>query len=324
MTEGTMLLTIEVNKVTFKKDRFAIVKAALYGEAPGGDDQLPDWVTAKEFTVKGNFDGAVGPADIFDCEVKVERHPRYGPQFTAVTAQRSVAADERALASFLRGFPQVGKQRAKAIIKRFGGFEGVLAVLRDEPARLSEVDGITEERAEAIAWTYRSLSAQRAVLELGRRRRLPSWLVSRVLDRTTVEGTAERLEADPYRLMDYRVDFATVDALAREQWQMPRDDPRRLSAGAYVLLEAAASEGHVWSLLEDLLESEDYGMRRARKTVTLSGEELLDGFGRLAEEEAPRAQVVRDRWALTRLARAEERLAGRLRHLLHRTTHEAA
>lgn len=73
---------------------------------------------------------------------------------------------------------------------------------------------------------------------------IPLWLSHKVISYHGANAKAA-LEEDPYRLLSFTASWSTVDALARRQFHVPADDPRRLRAaieeGLYRLMD---KKGH--------------------------------------------------------------------------------
>ena len=129
-------------------------------------------------------------------------------------------------------------------MERFGG--ETLAVIEEEPERLSTVKGITSKRAMEISAAFRELPGLRRVMEFLARYELPVELAMR-LYRTYGADALPRLRADPYLLAGerYGVAFADVDEIALSMG-FGGDSPCRPEAAVLYELEHNLGNGHVF------------------------------------------------------------------------------
>lgn len=324
MGDDTILLTIEVARVTYAKNEWACVQATLDDRQPDEASELPSWLKhAAKVTVTGDF-GQVQPGDLFDVEGASVQHPRFGRQINATQVMVCARRDERALYSFLRKLPHIGPQRASLVIRQFGGADEVFHLLDNEPERLAEVKGISSERAVQAAEAFRALEGERDAWLLCRELALPSWLTSRILDRLGRRARAT-IYADPFYLMTCaHLSFRDCD-LVRTKLGIAEDDPRRLAAGALVVLQAAGQSGDCWSSEHHLFGGGvDYRVEKARQSVSMSDALLRQGLDVLQQpivvEDTvtlpPRAAKEDDRLYLAEVYDAEKTVCRRIRAML--------
>ena len=121
-----------------------------------------------------------------------------------------------------------------------------------EPERLSEVPGISREKARAIGEEFRLRVGMRQLMEFFTLHQLPAELAVRTY-KLYGESTVELLYDDPYLLMDEGLDapFGAVDRFAIELG-VAGDDPRRIRAGILFELNFNLTAGHSF-LPEDKL-----------------------------------------------------------------------
>ena len=157
----------------------------------------------------------VAPGEKLTADGLWVSHPSYGQQFAAETVERLMPETEEELISYLSSgiIKGVGPATAERLVERFGG--ETLAVIEEEPERLSTVKGITSKRAMEISAAFRELTGLRRVMEFLARYELPVELAMR-LYRTYGADALPRLRADPYLLAGerYGVAFADVDEIA--------------------------------------------------------------------------------------------------------------
>jgi exodeoxyribonuclease V alpha subunit len=182
--------------------------------------------------------------ELLRLEGGVETHPRYGARFRIQRATPALPRTRDGLERFLRSglVKGVGRRLARRIVEHFG--DGALDVLREDPARVSEVPGLGRKAAalvEALRSTRDHQDALVLLLGLGIGPRLAHaiWL-------TYGDRTATAVSRTPYRLITEveGVGFRTADHLARAQGLAP-DAPERLRAGIEEALREAMERGHV-------------------------------------------------------------------------------
>jgi exodeoxyribonuclease V alpha subunit len=170
-------------------------------------------------------------------------HPRYGPTFEAILYEQVTPTDVAGLVAFLTSerFAHVAPTAIERIIGAFGADAG--AAIESGVERLVAGAGVTEEEASAVhdAW-----QAGLAMARLVRLVEGAGWPMDAVRSAHARFGAdvVDVAREDPYLLLlAERVRFAHVDRLA-ERLGVPRDDPRRLVAGAVAAVRAARQDGH--------------------------------------------------------------------------------
>ena len=172
-------------------------------------------------------------------------HPKFGLQFK-VTSCTPVPPDTRQgvvlwMASRL---PDVGATRARALVDAFG--ETLWSIIETAPMRLTEVTGITEARALAIAAAYAEVSGEREHMVLLRNWGLTDSQVAKCIGTWgSLATVVEHVRADPFELAMV-VDgfgFLRADKVARKMG-IALDAPGRIRAAILYMLDVSAVEGH--------------------------------------------------------------------------------
>lgn len=181
-----------------------------------------------------------------------KEHDRYGPTFEATYYEQAEARTADGLTAFLTSdrFPGVGTTLAERLVASFGLALG--DVLRDDPARLTSVKGVSPQLAERIATAWRDAGALAALVRrLGAVGVPPA--VTAAVPPTLGAAAEELLDADPYALLEVRgARWPHAEGLARAQGVDRRDD-RRLVAGAVTAhREECRSGGHTRAADGDL------------------------------------------------------------------------
>ena len=171
-------------------------------------------------------------------------HARYGPTFEAMLYEQVTPTDVAGLRSFLTSerFAHVPPAAITTILAACGASAG--ETIEAGVDRIVDVAGISAEDATAVhdAW-----QAGLAMARLVRLVEGSGWPMDAVRSAHARFGAdvVDVAREDPYLLLlAERVRFAHVDRLA-ERLGVPRDDPRRLTAGAVTAVRAARrQDGH--------------------------------------------------------------------------------
>ena len=175
---------------------------------------------------------------------KWSTHSSYGRQFEAEFLERLLPQSSGEILAYLssRIIKGIGPKTAARIVERFG--EETLLVMEREPQRLSEVPGISREKAIAIGEEFRLQVGMRQLMEFFASHQLPAELAVRTY-KLYGDSTIELLYDNPYLLMDDGLDapFGAVDRFAIELG-VAGDDPRRVEAGLLFELSYNLTAGH--------------------------------------------------------------------------------
>lgn len=187
---------------------------------------------------------------------------KYGEQFQAEEITFEAPADEEGIINYLASglFYGVGRATAEAIVRRFG--LRTLDILENEPARLTEVNGIGKLRAESIAENFKDNSAMRAAILFLQKHSVPLALAMKIY-KVYGESTESAITENPYRLVrDIEgVGFVTADKLA-DSLGYDKNSDFRISAGIiYALRDGGGRNGHT-ALPENVLIRESAAMLR--------------------------------------------------------------
>ena len=200
--------------------------------------------------------GALGEVNVGESVTlygKFETHPAHGPQFRAVSCEASMPQDLAATLAYLSSgaLPYIGPATAKKLVERFGADS--LEVIANDPLRLTQLRGITPEKAAAISSEFkRMFGVREAVAYLGRFGITPVKAVE--VYRHLGPATVEAVSRNPYLLCGepLRMRFRQVDAIAAEL-QMDPAGSLRVWAGLSYVLRHNGGNGHTCLPKEQLL-----------------------------------------------------------------------
>ena len=212
-------------------------------------------------------------------------HSNYGRQFEAEFLERLMPQSATEILAFLssRIIKGIGPKTAARIVEHFG--EETLVIMEREPQRLSEVAGISREKAIAMGEEFRLQIGMRQLMEFFALHKLPAELAVRTY-KIYGDSTLDLLYDDPYLLMDEGLDasFGAVDRFAIELG-VAGDDPRRVEAGLLFELSYNLSAGHSFlpeeklrsataQLLSVDLETVQNGINRAKDAQRIISDTL--------------------------------------------------
>lgn len=227
-------------------------------------------------------------------------HASYGRQFEAEFLERLMPQSAMEILSYLssRVIKGIGPKMAGRIVSHFG--DETLRIMEREPLRLSEVPGITRQRAAEIGEEFRLQVGMRQLMEFFALHQLPAELAVRTY-KLYGDSTIELLYDDPYLLMEDGLEapFGAVDRFAIELG-IAGDDPRRVEAGLLFELNYNLTRGHSFLPENKLIPATAQLLTVEEEAVGKALERLLEGE-RLVREPLAGLQVV----YLPRLHQAE-------------------
>lgn len=264
-------------------------------------------------TVTGTLPSAA-PGETLTARGVWTRHPTHGEQFRAELARRSLPRTAEAIFQYLSGgaVRGVGPATAALIVDRFG--EKTLDVLENDPARLTEIRGVSAKKAEEMSASFRRQAGLRRLMEFLCAHELRPILAVK-LYRYYGEDALSVLNENPYILSLPHVGgtFAEADGLALELG-MEDDSAPRVSAAALFELTHNAGNGHCFIPADKLAAA-------TAQLISVPEEAVFEALDELADEGAVvREQIAgRDACYLSALREAEADSAARLRALAAET-----
>ncbi len=200
-------------------------------------------IPGEEIVATGNFP-YVSHGDVVILTGEYVVHNTYGPQFKAVTCEKEAPTDEAAILRYLScgAVKGIGPATAAKIIKRFGN--AALEIIKNEPMRLSEIKGISPEKAERISQEYmKQFGIQDLMLYLARFKTSPEDAAK--IYKRYGERSVEVINENPYVLCDEEIGFSfdRADEIA-DSLNIPADNINRINAGLLFVLRHNLLNGH--------------------------------------------------------------------------------
>lgn len=169
---------------------------------------------------------------------------KYGRQFKVEIFERSLPTDVNGFRKYLgsgviRG---VGPSMAKKIVEVFG--EKTAEILENDPRQLSDIKGITPERALLIGQEFQNITGLRKAMTFFSKYGLPNSYISSAWKLYGGE-LIKAVSDNPYCLCDSGIELPFPDAerIARDM-DCPFDNEYRIAAGILWILRMYANEGN--------------------------------------------------------------------------------
>ena len=241
-----MELTGEITSIIYQNEINSYTIAEMYvDEIDGKEDNLITIVGYLPFVVEGDELKIVG---------KFVEHKEYGRQFKVDTFEKLMPQTLEALERYLGNgmIKGVGPATARKIINTFG--EDTINVIKFQPLKLSQIKGITKEKALEIAESFIEHWEVWQIVGFLERFGIGAENSKRVYDELGINAI-EQIEANPYILIDIArgVDFKQVDKMAMDLGIEENNDKRVKSAIKYALIRITYN-GHCCTLEENLIE----------------------------------------------------------------------
>jgi exodeoxyribonuclease V alpha subunit len=195
-------------------------------------------------TIVGTLPG-VHVGELLSVEGEWERDPKYGRQLHVTSFTQRLPASVEGITRYLGSglIKGIGPKKAQRIVEHFG--EQTLAIIEQQPERLSEVKGISAKDREQIA---KSWAEQGEIKELHlflQSHDVSMNLATRIYKKYGQESI-KIVRENPYKLARDKIGigFRKADEIA-VKLKFSHDDIDRISTGlTYVLSQAADDDGH--------------------------------------------------------------------------------
>ena len=271
-----MELTGEITSIIYQNEVNSYTIAEMYvDEIDGKEDNLITIVGYLPFVVEGDELKIVG---------RFVEHKEYGRQFKVDTFEKLMPQTLEALERYLGNgmIKGVGPATARKIINTFQ--EDTINVIKFQPLKLSQIKGITKEKALEISESFIEHWEVWQIVGFLERFGIGAENSKRVYDELGINAI-EQIEANPYILIDIArgVDFKQVDKMAMDLGMEQNNDKRVKSAIKYALIRITYN-GHCCTLEENLIEY-------VRSLLGISVEDIensyinLKAIGEIVEEE---------------------------------------
>src|SRR5215467_12151942 len=243
-------------------------------------------------TIVGTLPG-IHVGELLTVEGEWEKDPKYGRQLHVRSFTQRLPASIEGITRYLGSglIKGIGPKKAKFIVEHFG--EQTLAIIEQQPERLSEVKGVSAKDREQI---LKSWAEQSEVKEL--HLVLKSYDVSvNLATRIYKEYDADSIKVireNPYKMAQdvYGIGFRTADEIA-VKLGLPRDSVPRLATGLkHVLTQAANEDGHCFLPERELLQRASLILQAPYEVLPAAMEQLRGERDVFIEPPLPAQQLV--------------------------------
>ena len=243
------------------------------------------------------------------------KHPDYGRQFQVVHYELQIPGSQESILQYLSSgiIKGIGEKTARKLVREFGA--ETLDILRENPERVAKIKGFSISKARQVAEQLREKRDYQDLVLFLTPLGISQGKILRIY-RQFGSDAMQLVSENPFRLADevYGIGFATADNLARSMGLDP-DSPQRVASAIKYLLYQAASRGHTYLPLDNLiyevrqLIDMEISSDHAALSYLLSDRQIVMSGRRFGDEHDHRV-------ALPGLFRTEKASADRLSILL--------
>lgn len=181
-------------------------------------------------------------------------HPFYGRQLAIKTYEKMLPNTELGIERYLSSgvIKGIGQKTARRIVERFGA--DTFKVIESDPVRLSEIRGISQEKALAIADIYIKQIELKNVMMFLQNLGISNNHAIKIY-KQYAENSLQVIKTNPYKIADdiFGIGFKTADSIA-EKIGVDRNSIYRVTSGVKYTLSAWAANGHTFMPKEKLYE----------------------------------------------------------------------
>jgi exodeoxyribonuclease V alpha subunit len=167
---------------------------------------------------------------------------KYGKQFKVLAFERKPPETKEEILSFLSSGAVKGitKPLAKKIVERFG--ESSLAIIDRDAIRLTEIDGISSQKAAIIAADFRRNTGMNKTIEFLSEFGVNTQIAVNIWNKYD-NSSVSMIKDNPYLLCEEGVPFDAADNIA-VQLDLPQAGENRVRAAVIYILRENADGGH--------------------------------------------------------------------------------
>lgn len=204
-----------------------------------------------EVTATGIFP-AVAEGEVLNLYGEYVDHANYGRQFKMTSYEETVPTNADSIRRYIGSgaIKGIGPALAARIVRKFG--DDTFRIMEEEPERLSEVKGISMNKAMEISDQMIEKRDLRAAMMYLGKYGIQGNLAVRIYETYGI-GLREVLETNPYRMAEEvrGIGFRTADEIA-QRVGIQADSAYRARCGILYVLNSAAGRGHTFLRKDDL------------------------------------------------------------------------
>jgi exodeoxyribonuclease V alpha subunit len=225
-------------------------------------------------TIVGVLPG-VHVGELLSVEGEWEKDPKYGKQLHITSFTQRLPASKEGIARYLSSglIKGVGPKKAQRIVDHFG--EQTLAIIEQQPERLSEVKGISAKDRDQIEKSWAEQSEIKELHLFLQSHDVSMNLATRIYKQFGQESI-KVVRENPYKLAQdvYGIGFRTADEIA-VKLGLPRDSIPRIATGLkFVLAQAANDDGHCYLPENELVYRASELLQAQSELISIAMEQL--------------------------------------------------
>lgn len=230
-----------------------------------------DLVTEEELITCCGYFPDLREGENLEVEGEYSFHPTYGPQFKVSSFKLTGIKDTYAVEKYLASgtIKGIGPVTAAKIVAKFG--DDTFRILEEEPERLSEIKGISEDKARNIAAQLEGQSSIRAAMLFLQQYGISIKTGTKIYQHFK-DDVYDIVRTNPYQLA-LEIDgigFITADEIAARAG-IRKDHEFRIRCGLKYVLSQAANDGHTYLPYEIFLN-------KSSSLLELDKSQLMSGF----------------------------------------------
>ncbi|MBF7095926.1 SF1B family DNA helicase RecD2 [Alkalibacter mobilis] len=238
-------------------------------------------------TVTGTFPG-LNEGEYITIKGVWTDHPSFGMQMKAhsfkIEVPETLEGMEKYLASGL--ISGIGEKKARLLIDRFG--EEVLDIIRYNPQRLTEVEGIGTKTAERISDSFNEHREVMDIIMFLGEYGISSSLAMRVY-KVYKENTISVIKENPYKMIRdvHGVGFKIADEIAMSMG-IEEFSPFRIMAGVKYILQSCYNDGNMFMEEEELVD-------KSKRILNIDEDTAFNHLEELTLQGEVKLQLIEDR-----------------------------
>ncbi len=212
-----------------------------------------------------------------------KNHPGYGEQFSFSYYEHEMPSTAASILKYLSSGAIKGIRRttAKKLVDAFG--DKTLEVMQQQPERLTEIKGITSEKAQKISTEICRIFGMKEVMLYLEKYHISALEAVRIW-KNFGDSSISIIEENPYSLCaeEIAVSFERADSIAADM-NKPADDECRIRAGFIYIITYNAGNGHTCLPKEKLLSVTSSFLKLAQSRIAETLEKMTDDTSLIEE-----------------------------------------
>ncbi len=244
-------------------------------------------------TIVGTLPG-IHVGELLSVDGEWEHDPKYGRQLHVTSFVQRLPASKEGMMRYLSSglIKGIGPKKAKSIVDHFG--DQTLAIIEQQPERLSEVKGISVKDRNQIITSWLEQTEIKELHLFLQTHDVSMNLATRIYKQYG-KDSIKVIRENPYQLAQdvNGIGFITADEIAVKLGLPPDSIPRLATGLKYVLAQSANDDGHCFLLERDLLTRAATMLRAPYEALPAAMEQLRSERDVFIEPPLPLQNVAR-------------------------------